>query len=123
VPSAGSSRPSRHAVLISTIEGSLQLVLPLEEMTFRRLVALQDRLSHVVPSCAGLNPKAHTRPVITGGCPVRAPPGANLLNMEVLARYTALNLDQQNSVAEHIGSTRGQIIANLAVVNACLSHL
>ena len=123
VPSVGSSRPGRHAVLMSTIEGALSLIVPLEEMTFRRLIALQERLSHVAPNCAGLNALVHSRPVIRSGCTVKPPPKSNVLNAEILDRFMALDFRQQNDAADFIGSTRGQIIANLAVIQACASFL
>lgn len=45
-------------MLKATLDGALGFLLPLPEITYRRLQMLQNILFHHIPHLAGLNPKA-----------------------------------------------------------------
>ncbi|KAG9684080.1 protein CFT1, partial [Aureobasidium melanogenum] len=57
------SEPSKPAtlnhILITTQTGSIALLTPLDEATYRRLSALQTTLSSILEHAAGLNPRAY----------------------------------------------------------------
>ncbi len=47
-----------HGVIFGTLDGGLGALIPIEEGTYQRLIALQARLYHSVSHMAGMNPKA-----------------------------------------------------------------
>ncbi|KAG2161842.1 hypothetical protein VTO58DRAFT_109667 [Aureobasidium pullulans] len=54
-----SKTPSLNHILITTQTGSIALLTPLDEATYRRLSALQATLSSILEHSAGLNPRAY----------------------------------------------------------------
>lgn len=48
-----------HHILHPTSTGSIGLLTPLDEPTYRRLSALQAQLTNILEHAAGLNPRAH----------------------------------------------------------------
>lgn len=49
----------RHAILFGTLEGSLGCIIPIEEIVFKRLYALQNKMIGGIYHFAGLNPKSY----------------------------------------------------------------
>ena len=90
-PGAAPLRSQKHYNLYATLQGGTGILLPLEEMTFKRLDALQTRLNVGLRHRAGLNPRAsHTfvmeRPNING-------PKGSVLDGDLLWRYVWLRRD------------------------------
>lgn len=54
----GSDKTVRYALLFGTLDGGIGSIAPLEELTFRRLQSLQNKLVDAVPHVAGLNPRS-----------------------------------------------------------------
>ncbi|RXH94936.1 hypothetical protein DVH24_024620 [Malus domestica] len=54
----GSNKTNCYALLFGTLDGSIGCVMPLDELTFRRLQSLQKKLVDAVAHVAGLNPRA-----------------------------------------------------------------
>lgn len=107
----GSEKTNRFALLFGTLDGSIGCVAPLEELTFRRLQALQRRLVDAVPHVCGLNPRAF-RQFRSNGKAHRPGPD-NMVDCELLSHYEMLLLEEQLEIAHQIGTTRSQILSNL----------
>lgn len=61
LPTPGSARSNRYAVLFGTLDGAIDYLAPVDELTFRRLQALQRKLVDCVSHVAGVNPRAFRR--------------------------------------------------------------
>ncbi|XP_050387838.1 cleavage and polyadenylation specificity factor subunit 1 [Argentina anserina] len=107
----GSDKTNRYALLFGTLDGSIGCIAPLEELTFRRLQSLQNKLVDVVPHVAGLNPKSF-RQFRSNGKAHRPGPDS-IVDCELLFHYEMLPLEEQLEIAQQIGTTRLQILSNL----------
>lgn len=58
LPTPGSARSNRFAVIFGTLDGGIDFLAPVDELTFRRLQTLQRKLVDCVSHVAGLNPRA-----------------------------------------------------------------
>lgn len=58
LPTPGSARSNRFAVIFGTLDGGIDYLAPIDELTFRRLQTLQRKLVDCVSHVAGLNPRA-----------------------------------------------------------------
>jgi cleavage and polyadenylation specificity factor subunit 1 len=58
LPTPGSARSNRYAVLFGTLDGAIDYLAPVDELTFRRLQTLQRKLVDCVAHVAGVNPRA-----------------------------------------------------------------
>ncbi len=111
-----SSARRSYGAFFGTYAGSIGAVQPLDEMTFRRLLALQRVLTHCLPHAAGLNPRewrAYAAP--RGGGRPRA---RNFLDSALLWRYLTLSTHTQAAFADAIGSSPDRILANLRAADA-----
>lgn len=107
----GSDKTNRFALLFGTLDGSIGCIAPLDELTFRRLQSLQKKLVDAVPHVAGLNPKSF-RHFHSNGKAHRPGPDT-IVDSELLSHYDMLPFEHQHEIANHIGTTRSQIISNL----------
>eukprot|EP00897_Mesotaenium_endlicherianum_P010246 jgi/Mesen1/924/ME000117S00085 len=109
---AGGPISRRVALLCGGLDGSISMVAPLDERTFRRLQDLQKRLVDAVPHVAGLHPRAFRR-TVQSGAELRQGMPDSIIDCELLHHYDMLELGTQESMAKQIGTTRRQIVANL----------
>lgn len=58
LPVSSGARSNRFALFFCTLDGGIGFVAPLDELTFRRLQSLQQKLLHSVPHFGGLNPRS-----------------------------------------------------------------
>ncbi|KAK8965128.1 Cleavage and polyadenylation specificity factor subunit 1 [Platanthera guangdongensis] len=107
----GSDKTNRFALLFATLDGSIGCIAPLDELTFRRLQTLQRKLVDSVPHTCGLNPRSF-RQFRSNGKPHHPGPD-NIVDCELLSQYEMLSLEEQLEIANQIGTTRAQILANL----------
>lgn len=111
LPTAAGNRSNRFAVLCGTLDGGIDCLAPLDELTFRRLQTLQRKLVEVVPHVGGLNPRAFRQFQCDGKA--HRPGPDNIVDCELLCHYSMLALDQQVDVARQIGTTKMQILSNI----------
>ncbi|KAM5557150.1 cleavage and polyadenylation specificity factor subunit 1 [Rosa sericea] len=107
----GSDKTNRFALLFGTLDGSIGCIAPLEELTFRRLQSLQNKLVDAVPHVAGLNPRSF-RQFRSKGKAHRPGPDS-IVDCELIFHYEMLPLEEQLEIAQQIGTTRLQILSNL----------
>ena len=83
-PAEAKAAANRHAVFFGTLDGSLGILVPLEETVHSRLQTLQRHLNVSVPQPAGLNSRSFRQPKTPEGQPVRTPPPHYVLDGELL---------------------------------------
>lgn len=108
---APAAQAARFAVLMGTLDGGLDLLAIQDELTFRRLQALQRLLVTAVAHAGGLNPKAF-RAFQPGG-EVHRPGPDNTVDCELLRSYHMVDVRGQVEMARQIGTTRKHILTNL----------
>lgn len=86
-----------HQLLITTQSGSLALVTPLEESTYRRLSALQTTLTSILEHPAGLNPRAY-RAVESEGLGARG-----VVDGDIICRISELGAGKKAEVLGRVG--------------------
>lgn len=111
LPTPGSARSNRYAVLFGTLDGAIDYLAPLDELTFRRLHTLQRKLVDCVSHVAGVNPRAFRQFRCDGKA--HRPGPDNIVDCELLSHYDMLPLDEQLEIARQIGTTRAHVLSNL----------
>ncbi|KAK5171969.1 mRNA cleavage and polyadenylation factor subunit [Saxophila tyrrhenica] len=89
--------PSLYHVLITSHTGSLSLITPLDEGTYRRLGSLQTHLTSVLEHAAGLNPRAYRAVESEGGG------GRGVVDGEVVKRVWELGSARRAEVLGRAG--------------------
>uniref|UniRef100_A0A452ETX6 Cleavage and polyadenylation specificity factor subunit 1 n=1 Tax=Capra hircus TaxID=9925 RepID=A0A452ETX6_CAPHI len=105
---------------LSTLDGGIGLLLPMQEKTYRRLLMLQNALTTMLPHHAGLNPRAFRmlhvdRRVLQNA--VR-----NVLDGELLNRYLYLSTMERGELAKKIGTTPDIILDDLLETDRVTAH-
>ena len=109
----------RHVSFYSTLDGSIGFIFALAEKTFRRLQTLQNRIAQCIQHPAGLNPKsfrlAHlfNRPL--------SMPQKNIIDGDLLWKYTYLGIKEQNELAKQIGTSAIQIMEDIRNIERCVN--
>jgi cleavage and polyadenylation specificity factor subunit 1 len=94
-------------ILLTSQEGSIGLITPLPEQTYRRLLALQNILTANLEHPCGLNPRAY-RAVETDGIG-----GAAIIDGSLVKRWLDADTFHQSSMADKVGSTVWEIKEDL----------
>lgn len=113
-PGSGSTNEvySRAQVtMFGTLDGAIGEVLPISEKIYRRLLMLQNSLTVGIPHIAGLNPKAY-RTARHEKFSLRNP-SRNILDGDLLWKFTNLSFHERQEFARKIGTTSSQIINDL----------
>lgn len=97
-----SASPFLHHILLTSRSGSLGLLTPLDESTYRRLSALQTHLTSILEHAAGLNPRAY-RAVETEGLGARG-----VVDGDLVVRVGELGAAKR---AEVVGRAGGEVWA------------
>ena len=101
----------RHVTFYATLDGSIGFIVAISEKTFRRLQSLQNKLGQCLQHHAGLNPKsfrlAHMYNKSTSTS------YKNILDGDLLWRYTFLGFKERNELAKQIGTSSSQILDDL----------
>ncbi|EDV21798.1 uncharacterized protein TRIADDRAFT_59883 [Trichoplax adhaerens] len=102
---------NKHITWFGTLDGSIGLLLPVDEKEYRRLFSLQAKLSIYLEQNAGLNQKAfrtfrsHQKKLQNSM--------RNILDGDLLKRYFHLGFVERRDLAKQIMSTPEQIINDL----------
>jgi len=95
-PATLTSTPTS-SILLTTASGALALLTPLDESTYRRLVALQTHLSTILEHPCGLNPRAF-RAVESEGFG-----GRGILDGLILKRWRELSSQKKIEACKRVG--------------------
>ena len=101
----------RHQVLLTTQNGSIAIVTPIPEESYRRLSALQSQLTNTLEHACGLNPRAF-RCVQSD---VSA--GRGMLDGSLLYRWLDLGKQRQMEIASRVGASEWEIRADLETIS------
>ncbi|KAI6653121.1 hypothetical protein LOD99_3957 [Oopsacas minuta] len=101
----------RHVTFYSTLDGSIGLIVPLSEKTFRRLQTLQSRLVQCIQHPAGLNPKSYRLAHMLNR--LQSSPQKNIIDGDLLWKYTYLGIKEKNELAKQIGTSSFQIMEDI----------
>ena len=99
------------ASIFGTVDGSLGIIIPIEEEVYDRLLTLQSMMISGLPHFAGLNPKAFRKfkPMYK----TLRPKCTTILDGELLMKYLSLEVGYQREFAKLIGTTPDHILNNL----------
>ena len=107
-------------VFAATLDGGIGYVLPVQEKVYRRMLMLQMKMNSGLPHWAGLNPKAfrlfQTRHQYLYN------PQKNILDGNLLARYSQLSLKEKLDFAKQIGTSPRQVLDNLKDMDMITAH-
>ena len=104
-----------HTTYLSTLDGSIASVVPLQDKIYRRLLMLQTVLTWNISHAAQLNPKAARYSDSTSIQP-------SILDGVLISRFHELNFEEKKVVASRIGSTMEQIASDLLQIEISTSH-
>ena len=109
---------NRHAVFFGTLDGSLGILVPIEQQTHAALLRLQRHLETATVRPAGLNSRTYRAPKTQEGRVTRPPAPHALLDGETLAEFERLSWRAQASAAEAAGMTRREALSHLHRLSA-----
>jgi len=119
-PAEQKAMANKHAVFFGTLDGSLGILVPIEEATHASLQSLQRYLTYASPhaALAGLNARTHRHPKTTEGRPMRQPAPHSLLDGGLLAVYEHMPWKAQAKAAKEAGMTRDVALGHLHQLSA-----
>jgi cleavage and polyadenylation specificity factor subunit 1 len=98
---------NRQITMFATLDGSLGYLLPVSEKTYRRLLMLQNVLTTSLQHTAGLNPKAFR--MVKLHKPELTNPSKNILDGDLLYKFSTLSMNEKSELAKKIGTTPSQV--------------
>ncbi|XP_070574061.1 cleavage and polyadenylation specificity factor subunit 1-like [Ptychodera flava] len=110
----------RHTTMFATLDGSIAFLQPMTEKTYRRLLMLQNALIVQIPHTAGLNPKAFR--IVRHHYRELQNPLKNILDGDLLWKYTSLSVQEKSDLAKKIGTSVDQILNDLMDVERYTAH-
>jgi cleavage and polyadenylation specificity factor subunit 1 len=102
--------PTLYHVLTTSLTGSIGLITPVDEATYRRMGSLQTHLTNVLEHAAGLNPRAY-RAVESEGFGSRG-----VVDGSLVRRISELGAARRAEVLARAGSDRWALRSDLSVV-------
>ncbi|XP_071482088.1 cleavage and polyadenylation specificity factor subunit 1-like [Diadema antillarum] len=110
----------RHVAFYATLDGSIGLLLPMIEKTYRRLLMLQNALTNGIPHTGGLNPKSYRH--VKSHVRYLSNPHRNVIDGDLLMKYCHLSVVEKNEFAKKIGTSVDQIMSDLMLVETLTMH-
>lgn len=101
----------KHAVIYGALDGSIGCISPVEEVVFKRLFALQTKITNGLQHIAGLNPKSWR--MVKPQQKLIRNVYQNVLDGDLIFKYIHMDYTEQKKLAKQIGTTPEQIIDNL----------
>ena len=111
---------NRQITMFASLDGSLGYFLPISEKTYRRLLMLQNVMTTNHSHTAGLNPKAFR--MIKISRPELMNPSKNILDGDLLIKFTSLSMEKKSDLAKKIGTTPHQIIDDLQEIDRITAY-
>lgn len=109
---ASSRARVRCANVLATTDGSISMLVPISELTYRRLYTLQTIMMNALPQNAGLNPKEFRYFRQLDALPSRVRK-KGILDGSLISRYATLDMVAQKELARCIGTTPEVVMQNL----------
>lgn len=121
--SSSMSPSSSTCTLIGTLDGSVGILFPLDERSYRRLSLLQLVLTHFLESCCALNPRDHRASKVSRKLTAFQPRKKGVLDGNFLWKFTQLEVCQQEEVASLIGSSIDAIYESLQQLDSFMAFM
>lgn len=109
--------PKHYQVLVTSQTGSVSIVTPLSEESYRRLWALQSQLVTTIDHPCGLNPKAY-RAVESDGYG-----GRGMIDGNLLFRWLDMGVQRRAEMAGRVGADVESIRIDLEAITGNLGFL
>ncbi|KAJ8041183.1 Cleavage and polyadenylation specificity factor subunit 1 [Holothuria leucospilota] len=119
VPIGGQSE-KRQIAFFASLDGGLGYLLPMSEKTYRRLLMLQNTLTTSIPHIAGLNPRGSRH--LNQGHKTLSNPHRNIIDGDLIWRFTTLSITERNELAKRIGTNADQILDDLMDIERVTMH-
>ncbi|KAI8067717.1 CPSF A subunit region-domain-containing protein [Gilbertella persicaria] len=111
----------RHFCLCGTFSGSISVISPISEKTFKRLSTLYGQLVNNVQHVAGLNPRAYR--LIKGPKQRMASNRTKaILDGDLIFEFAGLSIEQQKEITKQIGTTVARIKEDLVDIETSIDH-
>ncbi len=101
----------RAGALLTTLEGAVAAVAPMDEGAFAPLRALCNAMELALPHPAGLNPLAQRAPRERAGRVGKQHCGETLVDLPLLSRFLGAPWGVQHELAERTGAPRDALVA------------
>ncbi|KAI8145123.1 CPSF A subunit region-domain-containing protein [Fennellomyces sp. T-0311] len=117
----GHSYSRRHFCLCGTFGGSISVVSPIPEKTFKRLNTLYGQLVNGLQHVAGLNPRAYR---LIKGPKQRMSSNRTkaVLDGDLIFEFAGLSVTQQREMTKQIGTTVARIMEDLVDIDSGIDH-
>ncbi|KAI9489620.1 CPSF A subunit region-domain-containing protein [Zychaea mexicana] len=111
----------RHFCLCGTFGGSISVVSPIPEKTFKRLNTLYGQLVNGLQHVAGLNPRAFR---LIKGHKQRMSSNRTkaVLDGDLIFEFAGLSVNQQREMTKQIGTTVARIMEDLVDIDSSIDH-
>ncbi|XP_071821020.1 cleavage and polyadenylation specificity factor subunit 1-like isoform X2 [Apostichopus japonicus] len=116
----GGQFEKRQIAFFSTLDGALGYLIPMSEKTYRRFLMLQNALTTSIAHVAGLNPRASRH--LQQGQKTLSNPHRNIIDGDLIWRYTTLSITERNELAKRIGTNADQILDDLMDIERVTMH-
>ncbi|KAI8646973.1 CPSF A subunit region-domain-containing protein [Parasitella parasitica] len=111
----------RHFCLCGTFSGSISVLSPISEKTFKRLNTLYGQLVNNVQHVAGLNPRAYR--LIKGPKQRMASNRTKaILDGDLIFEFAGLSIERQKETTKQIGTTVPRIMEDLVDIEFSIDH-
>ncbi|KAG2221910.1 hypothetical protein INT45_013246, partial [Circinella minor] len=111
----------RHFCLCGTVSGSISVVSPIPEKTFKRLLTLYGQLVNGLQHVAGLNPRAFR---LIKGPKHRMSSNRTkaVLDGNLIFEFAGLSVNKQREMTKQIGTTVARIMEDLVDIDSSIDH-
>ncbi|KAI8889133.1 hypothetical protein K501DRAFT_239493 [Backusella circina FSU 941] len=111
----------RHFCLCGTFSGSISMISPISEKTFKRLSTLYGQLVNGLQHVAGLNPRAYR---LIKGPKQRMSSNRTkaVLDGDLIFEFAGLSVDRQKETTKQIGTTVARIMEDLVDIERSIDH-
>lgn len=110
--------PSGYQVLVTSQTGSIGIISPIAEDSYRRLLALQSQLVNTLEHPCGLNPRAY-RATETDGIGGQR----GMIDGNLLLRWLDMGAHRKVEIAGRVGADAGAIRTDLGALHGGLAYL
>lgn len=119
-----SSNDGSFVPLCGSADGSLSVVIPVNENDYRVLYVMQQQITEKEEHTAALNPRMHRSLGVDTGSSGVAPSGRVLLDYDVISRFQSLSPAKQSAYSKRIGKNGTRDTwRSLATVEDTLGYL
>ena len=111
----------RHFCLCGTFNGSISVISPISEKTFKRLNTLYGQLVNNLQHVAGLNPRAFR---LIKGPKQRMSSNRTkaVLDGDLVFSFAGLSIEEQKETTKQIGTTVTRIMEDLVDIECSINH-